>query len=234
MTKQVSDAMTTEVVTVTPDTRFKTIVSLLESHHVNLIPVIDDERRVLGIVSEADLLTKVGWADRVPPGRIERWFKAAGELRRVEGILASEIMTRAVDTITPEMTVSDAAQEMTVSEVKVLPVVDEHERLVGIVSRTDLLKTFVREDASIQREVVEGVLRGALAIEPEAVAAVVEDGAVVLLGEVESRGLHDIIENMVGAVPGVISVVNRLEYRADGHLLEASRDLAVTVPTPAD
>lgn len=234
MTKHVSDAMTTEVVTVTPDTRFKTIVSVLESHHVNLIPVIDDERRVLGVVSEADLLAKVERADRVPPGRLERWFMAAGELHRVEGTLASEIMTRAVDTITPEMTVSDAAQEMTVSEVKTLPVVDEDERLIGIVSRTDLLKTVVREDASIQREVVEGVLRGALAIEPEAVAAVVEDGAVVLLGEVESRGLHDIIEYLVGAVPGVVSVVNRLEYRADGHLLEASRDLAGRVTTPGD
>jgi len=220
MTMRVRDVMTSEVVTVTPDTHFKSIASLLESHRVNLLPVVDEEHLVVGVVSEADLLTKVEWQGR-RPGRIERWLLLKDELRKAEGTLASQVMTRDVATTRPEATVNDAAQLMMVSHLKAVPVVD-HNRLVGIVSRADLLKSFVREDASIHREVVEDVLRGALAIEPEAVSVVVDDGAVILKGEVDSRSLRDMITSMVGAVPGVVSVWSRMDYRLDDNHLKTT------------
>lgn len=232
MTMRVRDVMTTEVVTVTLDTHFETIASLLESHRIDQVPVIDDEHRVLGIVTEADLLAKVERQGRERPGGIERWL-LEGDVRKAEGNLASEIMTRPVDSIWPEATVTHAAQQMTLSQVKALAVVDQGERLIGIVSRKDRLKSFARDDASIYHEVVEDVLRGALAIEPAAVAVVVKDGAVVLRGEVESRGLRDIIANMVGAVPGVVSVANGIEHGAAGHLLKATRELSDEVPNLA-
>jgi len=102
----------------------------------------------------------------------------------------------------------------------------EADRLVGIVSRADLLKSFLRDDASIHREVVEDVLSGDLAIEPEAVVVVVKDGTVVLPGEVDSRTLRDMMTRMVGAVPGVVSVFNRVTYRLDDQHLKTTREPA--------
>jgi CBS-domain-containing membrane protein len=234
MTMTVRDVMTTKVVTVTPDTHFKSIARLLERHRVNLLPVIDAEHRVVGVVSEADLLTKVEWQGRGRPGRIERWLMLEDELRKAQGTLASQVMTRDVATTREEVTVPHAAQLMMVSHLKALPVVDENGRLVGIVSRADLLKSFVRDDAAIHREVVEGVLRGALAVDPAAVAVVVKDGAVTLKGEVESRGLREMITSLVGAVPGVVSVFNTIDYRLDDRHVktthEPADDLTYTGP----
>jgi CBS-domain-containing membrane protein len=212
MAVRVRDVMTTEVVTVTPETSFKAIASLLERHRVNQLPVVDDEHRVVGVVSEADLLTKVEWQGRGRPGRLARWM-LEDELSKAEGKLASQVMTRDVETTGPEATVNHAAQLLMFSQVKALPVVDKDGRLVGIVSRTDILQGFLRTDESIRREVIDDLLRDALAIEPEAVAVFVEGGTVILTGEVESRGLHDIITTLVNAVTGVISVDNRIEYR---------------------
>lgn len=226
MTMRVREVMTTKVVTVTPDTKFKSIARLLERHRVNLLPVIDEEHRVVGVVSEADLLTKVDWQGRERPGRIERWLLLEDELRKAEGSLASQVMTTDVATTRPEATVNDVAHMMMISHVKAVPVVDEDNRLVGIVSRADLLKSFIRDDATIQRAVVEEVLRGALSIEPDAIAVVVKEGAVVLKGEVESRSLRNIIGSLAESVPGVVSVFNELDYRLDDHHLKTTQEPA--------
>ena len=109
MTLKVHDVMTTEVVTITPDTDFKTIATLLERHRINLLPVLEQERRVAGTVSEADLLAKAEWQGRKPPGRFERWL------------------------------VRERTHE---NAVKRLPVVETEDRLVGIVTRHEVLKVF--------------------------------------------------------------------------------------------
>ncbi|HEV1998140.1 MAG TPA: CBS domain-containing protein [Candidatus Dormibacteraeota bacterium] len=225
MTTRVHEVMTTKVVTVTPDTDFKSIARLLQRHHVNLLPVIDKEHHVVGVVSEADLLSKVEWQGR-HPGRIERWLLLDDVLRKAEGTLASEIMTRDMETSRPDTTVSEVARRMMFSHVRSVPVVDENNRLVGIVSRADLLKSFVRDDAAIHSEVVDGVLRGALAIEPEAVTVVVKDGQVFLKGEVESRSLSEMVSSMVSAVPGVVSVFNAIDCRLDDRHLKTTAEPA--------
>ena len=224
MTTTVREIMTKKVVTITPDTDFKSIARLLQRHRVNLLPVIDEEHRVVGVVSEADLLSKVEWQGR-HPGRIERWLLLEDELRKAEGTVASQVMTRSIETSRPEETVNEAAKRMMFAHVKSVPVVDDDDRLVGIVSRADLLKSFVRDDAAIEREVVDGVLRGALAIEN--VSVVVKDGKVFLKGEVETRSLSEMVTGMVSAVPGVVSVFNVLDFRLDDRHL-------ITTAEPAD
>ena len=215
MTMRVQDVMTTEVVSVTPETDFKAIAQLLNQHRINMVPVLDAERRVAGVVTEADLLAKVEWQGRGRPGRIERWLLLEDELHKADGTLAAGIMTRDVASTRPEVTVSHAAQLMLQSHVKALPVVDGDGRMVGIVSRADLLRSFVRGDDVIQRDVEDGVLRGALALEPAAVTVAVKEGSVILKGEVESRSLQAMATRMVEAVPGVVSVFNDTEYRLD-------------------
>lgn len=224
MTK-VHDVMTTKVVTVTPDTDFKTIATLLDRHRVNLLPVLDEERRVVGVVSEADLLTKAEWQGRKTPGRFERWL-VEDELRRASASVASEMMTRDVATTKPDVSITRAAHDMQVPHLKALPVVDDDGRLVGIVSRADLLKTFVRPDTSIRQEIIDDVLRGSLSIDPKSVQVRVSKGGVELKGKVESRSLSEIIARLVGAVPGVVEVFNALDYSLDDSHLRTTTEPA--------
>ena len=225
MNMRVREVMTKEVVTITPDTDFKSIARLLEQHRVNLLPVIDEEHRVVGVVTEADLLAKLQWQGR-RPGRLERWLLLEDELRKAEGSLASQIMTNNVEATRSEASVNHAAQQMMVRHVKALPVVDENQRLVGIVSRADLLRSFVREDAAIRREVIDGVLRSALAIDPATVSVAVKDGAVFLKGVVDSVSLRDMVTAMVSEVPGVVSVFNTIDGRLDDRHLNATHEPA--------
>jgi CBS-domain-containing membrane protein len=222
MTLKVRDVMTTKVVTVTPETDFKTIATHLERHRINLLPVLDEERRVVGVVSEADLLAKAEWQGRKPPGRFERWLHE-DELKRASASVASEMMSRDVGTTKADVSVAHAAHDMHHLHLKALPVVDDDGRLVGIVSRADLLKAFVRPDASIRHEIIDGVLRGTLSIDPKSVQVRVNKGRVELKGKVESRSLSEIIARLVSAVPGVVEVSNALYYSLDdSHLRTAA------------
>jgi CBS-domain-containing membrane protein len=225
MTLKVRDVMTTKVITVTPDTDFKTIATLLDRHRINLLPVLDEEHRVVGVVSEADLLAKAEWQGRKPPGRFERWL-LEDQLRRASASVASDMMTREVATTKPDVRVGWAAREMQVLHLKALPVVDDDGRLVGIVSRADLLKTFVRPDQSIRREIIDDVLRGTLAIDPKSVVVRVSKGRVELKGKVETRSLSEIIARLVSAVPGVVDVFNALDYSLDDSHIKTTTEPA--------
>jgi CBS-domain-containing membrane protein len=105
-----------------------------------------------------------------------------------------------------------------------LPVVDEDRRLIGIVTRADLVRAFVRSDEEIAKEIREDVLRRALWIEPDSVRVVVEDGEVRLSGEVETKADAELIPSFVQRVPGVVSVLSKLRWpevtrRRDGRVL---------------
>jgi CBS domain-containing protein len=112
-------------------------------------------------------------------------------------------------------TLAEAARLMHKRGVKRLPVVDAAGRLVGIVSRHDLLKAFLRGDDSIRREICEDVLENALWIEPDSVEVTVRDGVVTLVGELETRSLVGLVDRLVGAVEGVVAVDPRLAFRFD-------------------
>ncbi|MFI9292183.1 CBS domain-containing protein [Streptomyces gardneri] len=208
--------MTREVVSVRGDTPFKEIVRTLSRNQVTAVPVVDGEGRVVGVVSEGDLLRKTADQAAAPDGLpavpdLEVWERA-----KAEGTRAEELMSAPAVCARPDWTVAEAARLMEVQRVKRLVVVDGDDHLLGIVSRRDLLGIFLREDDDIRREIVEDVLGGTLRLEPTALAVEVHDGRVELGGRVPFRGMLPAIERMCAMVDGVVSVsCTRLTYDVD-------------------
>jgi CBS domain-containing protein len=217
MQSLVKDLMTTPVVTVEPTTPFKEIVARLAEHRISAVPVVDHDQRVLGVVSEADLLLKEEFPE--PKKDIPLFWTKRQRVDREKaaGTVARELMTvaMAVVSIAPEATVGEAARRMHTAGVKRLPVVERDGRLVGIVSRSDLLKVFDRSDADIRREIIEDVIVGEFMMAPSRFFLHVTDGVVVLQGRVERRSLQPYLVRAVQGVEGVVRVENRLTYDID-------------------
>jgi CBS domain-containing protein len=211
----VKDLMTTPVVTVGPKTPFKEIVACLAEHRVSAVPVVDDSRRVLGVVSEADLLLKEEFPE--PEQDLPLWWTRRARLDRAKAAasVARDLMTVAVVAVSPDATVAEAARRMHTAKVKRLPVVDRSGRLLGIVSRSDLLKVFDRSDQDIRREIIEDVIVGEFMMAPSRFFLHVTDGVVVLQGRVERRSLLPYVVRAVQGVEGVVRVENRLSYDFD-------------------
>jgi CBS domain-containing protein len=212
----VKDLMTAQVVTVGPATPFKEIVALLADHGVSAVPVVDDDRCVLGIVSEADLLLK----EEFPEPDLDIplfWTKRRRlEQQKAAATTARDLMSSAVVVSTsPEATVAEAARRMHAAGVKRLPVIDEGGRLAGIVSRGDLLRVFNRPDQAIRREIIDDVIVGEFMMNPNRFFIHVDDGVVVLQGRVERHSLLPYVLRAVHGVEGVVRVENRLSYDVD-------------------
>lgn len=214
--RRIGRLMTREVVSVHGDAPFKELARTLSQHQVTAVPVVDGEGRVVGVVSEGDLLRKT--ADQAatqgdPPAvpDLEAWERA-----KAEGTRAEELMSAPAVCARPEWTVAEAARLMEVQGVKRLVVVDDEDRLVGIVSRRDLLGIFLREDDDIRREIVEDVLGDTLRLDPASLTVDVRDGRVDLTGKLPFRGMVPAVERMCATVDGVVSVSStRLTYDVD-------------------
>ncbi|GGM68274.1 CBS domain-containing protein [Dactylosporangium sucinum] len=215
--RTLADVMTRDVVTVREDTTFDDIVGLLTERHVSAVPVVDGRDRVLGVVSEADLLRKLEFADTDPAALAGTPAAAVGRAARVKAAActAAGLMTAPAVTAPAGMPVTAAARMMEAAGVKRVPVVDEGRRLVGIASRRDLLTVFLRPDNAIRHEVVRGVLETLLWIAPTEVTVDVRHGVVYLDGELDRRSLAESVVGMVRAVDGVVDVVSRLTYPLD-------------------
>jgi CBS domain-containing protein len=223
MSWTVADVMTESVTTVQVDTPFKSLVEQIWIKGVSALPVVDDGK-VVGIISEADCLLKEehGLAERRQFWRsAAARFQARGsiidatflhDLDKAAGRTAQELMTVPVITIRPGASVGAAARLMHSYGIKRLVVVDRAGKLRGIVTRSDLLKVFLRSDEAIRDSVIE-VLRQRLPNGEVEVEATVEDGVVNLSGNVPTRDLFDLAEALTGAVPGVVEVDNDLVYR---------------------
>lgn len=212
-THLVRDVMTEYVVVVRPDAAFKDIVEALARHRVSAVPVIDSAWRVVGVVSESDLLHKIEFAD----GDAARLFVGPSHRiakEKAAGDTAVELMTAPPVTIEPTATLAEAARHMEANRVKRLPVVDEG-RLVGIVSRSDVLRVYLRADADIERDIEREVLHGLLALEPEDVSVRVVDGVATLTGSVDWRTTAELAVRLTRAVDGVVRVVNELRWDVD-------------------
>ncbi|MER5975040.1 CBS domain-containing protein [Streptomyces sp. NPDC001857] len=212
--RTVEELMSRDVVRARRDTPFKELVRLLEENDVSAVPVVDELDRALGVVSEADLLRKsADQADpsgRTPMPHVEAWERA-----KAEGSRAEELMSAPPVCARPGWTVVEAARLMEAQNVKRLPVVDEADRLLGIVSRSDLLRVFLRRDEAIREEITGDLLRRTLGLDPRDVSAEVRDGRVTLAGTVEYRSLLPVIEQLCRGVDGVVSVSANLSYRKD-------------------
>jgi len=144
---------------------------------------------------------------------------SAGDRRtaraKAAGDTAAELMTAPAVTVGPEVSVAEAAKLLDRHGIKRLPVVDDAGRLVGIASRADLLKVFLRSDEDIHREVLEDVLRHTMWVDPDAFTVEVRDGVVTLMGPLEFRSLIPIAVRLVHGVDGVVDVVDRLWFEVD-------------------
>ncbi|HSO53456.1 MAG TPA: CBS domain-containing protein [Actinomycetes bacterium] len=215
MGSKVKDVMTSQVVSAQPSTPFKELVRLLAERHVSAVPVVDEERNVLGVVSEADLILK----QEQPADAFQR-FLLAGRRQRLErlkarGGTAAELMSWPVVTVGPEADVAEAARLLRKHLVRRMPVIDSAGRLVGIVSQSDVLKVFLRPDEEIRREIVDQVLRGGLVPGPDRIQVSVCDGVVLLEGACQRRAFVPVLVRAVAGVEGVVRVENRLGFDVD-------------------
>ncbi|MFB7614779.1 CBS domain-containing protein [Kitasatospora sp. NPDC056181] len=199
--------MTSPAVLVAPETGFREIVALLAEYDITGVPVVDEDGRPLGIVSEADLLLTL--AAQEDPGSL----LPAPELPRSGpggAVTAADLMTGPAVCTSPGTSVVAAARMMSRHAVKRLPVLDAEGRVSGMVSRGDLLRVFLREDRVIRREIVEEVLGRVEGVSPAEVGVEVDQGRVVLSGTVPEPYLVPIVLNLCRSVDGVVSVTDRL------------------------
>lgn len=183
---RVRDVMSVAVVAIAPQSGIREIAQLFLEHRIGGAPVVDGSGRLLGVVSASDLL---------------RAGRNGGPSPRTAG----EVMSTDVLTLEEEMGVSEAARALERRAVKRAPVI-RGGRLVGIVTRSDLLRPYLRTDSEIRAEVEMDVLVGTLGLSAREVQVSVRDGVVRLAGSVAGPGLHRILRRMVGSVDGVVGV----------------------------
>jgi CBS domain-containing protein len=216
MSAKVADVMTRSVIAVRKNASFKELAVKLRDERISAFPVIDDDDRVIGVVSEADLIAKEaaagGYEDFTGPlaGLLHRH-----ELEKARALTAGELMSKPPVIVRPDDTVSYAAQLMYDHRIKRLPVVDGAGRLAGIVSRTDVLSVFSRPDEEIRHQITHDVMLSRFLTDPLPYRITVKDGVVTLAGEPETDSLGHEIVRTVRHIEGVVAVRDRLDYRSD-------------------
>ena len=213
---RVKDVMTTVVLTVRPETTLKDAAALLAERRISGLPVVGIGGQVVGVLSEGDILFKEAgrtvkrpFVDRLlslPPSERDAKFAAA---------TVGEAMTAPALTIGPRRPLTEVANTMIERGVKRLPVVDHAGNLIGIVTRADLVRAFIRSDAAIEQEIREDVIRRSLWIEPDMVEVTVEAGEVRLAGQVETKAEAELVPEFVQRVPGVVSVLSKLNWKSE-------------------
>ncbi|SEH04008.1 BON domain-containing protein [Nonomuraea solani] len=212
----VENVMTTDVAAVNQNASFHTVAELLISRGVSGLPVLDDDNHVLGVVSEADLLAKEEFKERYygddyrPPLRARIRHTAGSEgsgYRKSLGETAGALMTSPAHTTAPDAAIVTAARLMDRHGVKRLPVVDADGRLVGIVSRRDLIKVFLRLDKDIEQQ-VRDALHGKAEV-------TVTDAVVTLTGTYAERSQAVTAIRLAENIDGVVAVHDTLDWKHD-------------------
>jgi CBS domain-containing protein len=209
MSKTVQEIMTNRVIWVKKDATFRDMATALREHRVSAFPVVDDDGKVIGVVSEADMLIKEALDDE--PGVISGILHHRDQVKS-RGVTAGDLMTTAVVAVRPGDTVEHAAKLMYDRKVKRLPVTDENGHLVGIISRADVLSVFDRTDSAIAHEITRDVILGEFLVDQSAIQVTVVDGIVTLAGRPETNETGHEIVWRVRHVQGVVAVRDRLDY----------------------
>ena len=212
---RVRDVMTTKVIVVQQRTPYKQIAMRLLESGVSAFPVIDDDGKVVGVVSATDLLAKEAFAvagdsrlSRLPI-RPHAWLPAQ-ERAKANSLTAAGLMTAPPVTIGPDASVRHAAQLMADRRVKRLPVVGPDGRLTGIVSRSDVLAVFRRPDEDIRREIVRDLITDGFFMDPACFHVTVRDGIVTLEGSPEVAVVARAVAEQARHLEGVIAVRERV------------------------
>jgi CBS domain-containing protein len=219
--------MTQDVVTVGEETPFKELVEVMADTKISALPVVDADGRVVGVVSEADLMLRQEFPEGPPEGQLFEGRRRRQARAKAAGTTAVEVMTSPAIIVGPDASIAEAARLLHRHRIKRLPVVDPAGPLLGIVSRADLLKVFVRADAEIAAEVRQQVLRRTVCIDPDTVAVEVRDGVVTLSGELERSSLTRVVVSLVRGLDGVVDVVDRLTYELDDTPFMVPSDLLI-------
>ncbi len=211
------------VVAIGTTTPYKEIVRLLTEHQVSALPVIGESGRVVGLVSEADLLPKEARSRRPEPVTPPLGARESLARRKAEAALAVELMTAPVITIGPDEDVSEAARRLDKHRIKRMPVVDDTGRLAGIICRRDILRIFLRSDEDLGRE-ARSLLVDSFWINPAGWSVHVHAGRVLLCGRMDRRSTVRIAEQAVRRIDGVVAVESNLTYAEDDTDLQPDRD----------
>lgn len=213
--KTVSAVMTTRVHVARLMTPFKRLVQLIEENRISAVPIVDTQGVPVGVVSESDLLLKERRGELESESSLLHPRRRRQERAKGEGVLAWEVMTKPPITVRSDATLPQAARVMQERNVRRLVVVDERDKIVGIVSRSDLLQVFLRTDDELRDEVLSAVIPSMLLSDPESVQVAVRWNVVTLSGEVDCKSDAEILARMTRELDGVVDVVNRLAYKWD-------------------
>jgi len=210
MSSTVKDVMTTHVIAVRPRAGYKEMAVMLRDQRISAFPVIDDDNKVIGVVSETDLLAKEALEGTVPATL--RSLTRQHVRSQVNGVTAAELMTKPAVTIGPDKPVTDAARLMFNMRVKRLPVTNDDGKLIGIVTRSDVLSVYSRPDAQIQQAIAQDLILGTFLCDPAKFTVTVKDGVVTIEGTPENATVGRDIVNDARHVEGVVAVRDRLSY----------------------
>ena len=218
---RVQDVMTKDVRTIAPEASLKDAARQLVEHRISGMPVRDARGRVVGVISEGDILYKERGRTE-PRGPLARFLdgSATAAERKRAARTVRDAMSAPVVTITETSQAAAAARSMVEAGVNRLPVLDWDGSLVGIVTRADLVRAFIRSDEQIASEIREDVLHRVLWIEPGRIEIAVRDGEVTLGGELETSADVAVLERLVEKVPGVVAVRSDVKRRIDAALTE--------------
>jgi CBS domain-containing protein len=211
---KVNDVMTSEVKTISGDEPLKEAARVMVKAGISGLPVVDDNRKVIGIITEADFVSAE--ADR-SWGRQRRRLLAnfLGEAEHPKAKTVADSMTKNPHTVDGSSTVTEAARMMTELRVKRLPVVTPDGTLCGIISRADVMGAFARPDEDLRGEIIDEVVIGVLQLDPDKLSVDVVDGVVQLDGSVESRTDARLLQELAVRVEGVISVNSDVSWTND-------------------
>jgi CBS domain-containing protein len=213
---KVEQVMTSDVVSVAPGAPIKDAATVIAERGISGVPVCDREGRVVGVLSETDLLIKQGGPRRNVGGLLWWLVETAStpDVAKLRAHTAGEAMTSPAITIEPSAPVTEAARRMVERSVNRLPVVEDG-RLVGIVTRADLVRLFMRSDEAIALEIRDDVIGRMLWIAPGRLDVEVEHGEVVIRGEVETEFDAELLMQRIPLVPGVVGVRSELTWSLD-------------------
>ncbi len=227
--------MTARVVAVREDATFKEMADILGACRISAFPVIDHAGKVIGVVSEADLLVRLAgqdehaaWLDAIgraaqATGAVSEADLLARQARqddpmhprehdKTAAVVASALMTSPPVTVGPDEPVQRAARLMFDRRVKRLPVVNDAGRLVGIISRADVLSVFRRADEEIRCEAADQVILGRFLMHPDSMTVTVRDGILTISGRPENDDAGREIVAALRHLEGVVAVRDRLSY----------------------
>ena len=211
---RVVDLMASDVISVLRETSLRDAARLMVEKGISGLPVTDDEGTLVGVVSEGDFLRKeVDRGDLMGRGLLGVLFDNRNSLAEAETV--GEVMATTVFTVSPDATLVEAARTMTTHGVKRLPVVTREGKLVGVISRRDVVAAFTRPDELIEDEIREDILRRLLFLDPALLEISVDAGVVTIAGELPTRTDTRLLEAMVQRTDGVIRAEINVTWRVD-------------------